>query len=327
MDDIIIRVLNGKAEPIEERRLANWLAESSQNEQHFREVSAIWDWTATAAPAYDAELLPVPPTLETIISQGDALARQDVRRRFARGLGRKEIRPWAAAAVIAAVSLGVWIGRLGPAAERVAGTQYVAGSVEATSVALADGSFIRLAPGSRVRFAEGEGLREAWLSGRGFFAVESDPERPFLVHTDLGEARVLGTRFEIATENAEMKVLVVEGRVAVTAMNGRAAEVSRGQVARLRANGDFSVETVENVYDLLDWPGGILIFQSTPLPWVLEEVSAYFGVTIALDDPALTTRTLTAWFGDETLDEVVESICLLVQAECDIDADGVSIGG
>ena len=205
MDDIIIRVLNGKAEPIEERRLANWLAESSQNEQHFREVSAIWDWTATAAPAYDAELLPVPPTLETIISQGDALARQDVRRRFARGLGRKEIRPWAAAAVIAAVSLGVWIGRLGPAAERVAGTQYVAGSVEATSVALADGSFIRLAPGSRVRFAEGEGLREAWLSGRGFFAVESDPERPFLVHTDLGEARVLGTRFEIATENAEMK--------------------------------------------------------------------------------------------------------------------------
>ena len=45
MDDIIIRVLNGKAEPIEELRLANWRSESSQNEQHFMEVSAIWDWT------------------------------------------------------------------------------------------------------------------------------------------------------------------------------------------------------------------------------------------------------------------------------------------
>ncbi len=157
--------------------------------------------------------------------------------------------------------------------------------------------------------------------------MESDAERPFLVHTDLGEARVLGTRFEMASEAAELKVLVVEGRVAVTATNGRAAEVSRGQVARLGTNGDFSVETVANVYDLLDWPGGVLLFQSTPLPWVLEEVSAHFGVTIALDDPALTTRTLTAWFGDETLDEVVESICLLVQAECDIDASGVSIGG
>ena len=327
MDDIIIRVLNGKAEPIEERRLANWRAESSRNEQHFREISAIWDWTATVAPANEAESFPAPPTLETIISQGDALGRQDVRRRFARGLGRKEIRPWAAAAVIAAVSLGVWIGRLGPAAEQVVGTEYVAGSTEAATVALADGSFIRLAPGSRLRFVEDGELREAWLSGRGFFAVESDAERPFLVHTDFGEARVLGTRFEMASGNTELRVLVVEGRVAVTATNGRSAEVSRGQVARLATNGDFSVETVENMYDLLDWPGGMLLFQGTPLPWVLEEVSAHFGVIIALGDPALMTRTVTAWFGDETLDEVVESICLLVQAECDIDASGVSIGG
>ena len=225
------------------------------------------------------------------------------------------------------MSLGVWIGRLGPAPEEVIGTEYAALSAEASTVALADGSFIRLAAGSRVRFVERDGLREAWLSGRGFFAVESDPERPFLVHTDLGEARVLGTRFEMTSEAAELKVLVLEGRVAVTATSGRAVEVSRGQVARLGTNGDFSVETVENLYDLLDWPGGVLLFQSTPLPWVLEEVSAHFGVTIALDDPALTTRTLTAWFGDETLDEVVESICLLVQAECDIDAGGVSIGG
>ena len=96
MDDIIIRVLNGKAEPMEELRLANWRSESSQNEQHFMEVLAIWDWTGTAAPANDAESLPAPPTLETIVAQGDALGRQDVRRRFARGLGRKEIRPWAA---------------------------------------------------------------------------------------------------------------------------------------------------------------------------------------------------------------------------------------
>ncbi len=327
MDEIIIRVLNGKAEPIEELRLANWRGESSRNEQYFREVSAIWQWSGTASPANDSQSVPPPPSLEAIVSQGEALRRQDVRLRFARGIGRKEIRPWAAAAVIAAVSLGVWIGRLGPGADEVMGTEYFAGSTEAVTVALADGSFIRLGPGSRVRFVEHAELRETWLSGRGFFGVESDAMRPFLVHTDLGDARVLGTRFEIASGDAELKVIVVEGRVAVTSTNGRAAEVSRGQVARLGTNGDFSVETVENVYDLLDWPGGMLLFQGTPLPQVVEEVAAHFGVAIGLSDPALTRRTVTAWFGDETLDEVVESICLLVQAECDIDAGGVRIGG
>ena len=326
MDDIIIGVLTGKAEPIEERRLANWRSESSQNEQHFREVSAIWDWTESAAPANDAESLPAPPAFQTIVSRGDALGRQEVRRHFARGLGRKEIRPWAAAAVIAAVSLGVWIGRMGPAAEEVIGTEHAAVGAEAATVALADGSFVRLAPGSRVRFAERGGLREAWLSGRGFFAVESNAERPFLVHTDLGEVRVLGTRFEMASGVAEWRLIVVEGRVAVTATSGRAAEVSSGQVARLGTNGDFSIETVANVYDLLDWPGGVLLFQGTPLPQVVEEVSAHFGVNIELD-PALSVRTVTARFGDESLDDVVESICLLVQAECEIDVDAVNIGG
>ncbi len=325
MDDIIFRVLNGKAEPIEELRLANWRGESSRNEQYFREVSAIWQWTAS--PANDSQSVPPPPSLEAIVSRGEALRRQNVRLRFARGIGRKEIRPWAAAAVIAAVSLGVWIGRLGPGAAEVMGTEYFAGGTEAVTVALADGSFIRLAPGSRVRFVEHAELRETWLSGRGFFGVESDTERPFVVHTDLGDARVLGTRFEIESGDAELKVIVVEGRVAVTSTNGRAVEVSRGQVARLGTNGDFSVETVENVYDLLDWSGGILLFQSTPLPQVVEEVAAHFGVAIELNDPALSTRTVTAWFGDDTLDEVVESICLLVQAECDIDADWVRIGG
>ncbi len=88
MDDIIIRVLNGQAEPIEELRVDNWRAESSENEQHFREVSAIWDWTgtgtvanatdtganATDTVANDAhpgsnrsESVTSPPTLEAIV--------------------------------------------------------------------------------------------------------------------------------------------------------------------------------------------------------------------------------------------------------------------
>ena len=332
MDDIIIRVLNGKAEPIEELRLDNWRGESSQNEQYFREVSAIWQWSGTDSPSNDSPTndsgsVPPPPSVEAIVRQAEALSRQKIRRRFARGIGRKEIRPWAAVAAIAAVSLGVWIGRMGPVPNEVMGTEYVAGSSEAVTVALADGSFIRLAPGSRVRFAEHAELREAWLTGRGFFGVESDAERPFVVHTDAGDTRVLGTRFEVTNGDAELRVIVVEGLVAVTSTNGRSAEVSRGQVARLGTNGDFSVETVENVYDLLDWPGGILLFQSTPLPQVVEEISAHFGVTIQLDDPALSRRTVTAWFGDETLDEVVESVCLLVQADCEVDPAGVRIGG
>ena len=67
------------------------------------------------------------------------------------------------------------------------------------------------------------------------------------------------------------------------------------------------------------------MFQGTPLTQVAEEVGAHFGLAVVVGDD-LASRTLTAWFGDDELAEVVESICVLVRAECETNADGVRIG-
>lgn len=322
MDELIFRVLRGEAEPIEELRLAKWRAESRDNHAHFSDVRAIW--TATGSIADDQEPIPAPPTVESLINRGEARRRSDVRRRFARALRRPQVWPMAAAAAIAMVSLGVWIGGGERAGSDLAGTEFLAGSTEASTFALSDGSFVRLAPGTRVRFAEDGDVREVWLSGRAFFGVTSDPDRPFVIHTTLGEARVLGTRFEVAERDDELRVIVIEGRVSMTSNRGRLSEVEAGQVGRLAANGDFSVTTVDDVYSLLDWEGGLLVFQGTPLAQVAEEVGAHFGVPVTLGDelPAL---TLTAWFGDDSLNEVAESICLLIRAECTIDDNQLHI--
>ncbi len=322
MEELIMRVLSGEAEPIEERRLATWRAETPQNDQLFQDLSAIWPVSGIpSAP----ECISSPPSVETVIRGGDVLRRQDERRRFVHGFSRPGIWPLAAAAMVATVSLGTSIGRGGPPKAEPASTEIIAGSTEVRTVALPDGSFVRLDPGSTLRFTGDGERREAWLSGRAFFGVASDADRPFIVRTDLGETRVLGTRFEVRSREDELRVIVIEGRVAVTSTHGRSTELTKGQVARLEPNGDFSVATASDVYDLLDWDAGILVFQGTSLAQVAEEVGAHFGVTVSVED-GLSTRSLTAWFGDDPLHEVVESICLLVGAECTIDADGVRVG-
>ena len=230
MDELIIRVVSGEAEPIEKRRLAEWRAEATQNDRHFQDVAAIWQ-ASEAVP--DARISP-PPAVETIVSRGESLRRRDERRRFTRGLSRRENWPWAAAAAIVAISLGVWIGRGERMGGELAGTEFIVGSAEATTVALSDGSFVRLDAGTTVRFAGGRDSREAWLSGRALFGVASDPQRPFVVHTDLGDTRVLGTRFEVRSRDDHFRVIVVEGRVAVTSTLGRSTEVAKGQVASCR---------------------------------------------------------------------------------------------
>ena len=73
-----------------------------------------------------------------------------------------------------------------------------------------------------------------------------------------------------------------------------------------------------DVWDLLDWSGGLLIFQTTPLARVMEEVSAHFGVSVNLRDSVLASRTVTAWFEDETVEEVVGTVCQVVGASCTV---------
>lgn len=192
------------------------------------------------------------------------------------------------------------------------------------TVALADGTVVRLAAGSTLRFAADAERREAWLTGRAFFGVRHEAERPFVVHTDLGQTRVLGTRFEVRHSDDELRVVVVEGRVSVSGSSGRSTDVNPGQVVRLGANGDFSL-TTEDVQALLDWEQGLLVFQATPLSTVADELDRHFGVGVDLRAD-LAERRITAWFDDEPLEEVVSSICLVVGVPCTVDRDSVFVG-
>jgi ferric-dicitrate binding protein FerR (iron transport regulator) len=74
------------------------------------------------------------------------------------------------------------------------------------------------------------------------------------------------------------------------------------------------------------WVGNFLVFQDAPLREVARELERHFGTRVAIRDPAISERTVTAWFADRPLDEVIRVICAASLAECTI-ADGmVDIG-
>jgi len=160
------------------------------------------------------------------------------------------------------------------------------------------------------------------LEGKAFFAVASDPV-PFVVSTDLGEVTVHGTRFEVNTLADTMRVIVVEGRVQVENSMG-SVRVTRGQVVKVTPTSAPQLVDHPDVWSLLDWPGGLLVFQSTPLNEVASELARHFGRSFDVDT-ALRDRRVTAWFEDETIDEVVDAVCMVVDARCQIADDGVSI--
>lgn len=337
MDELIVRALQGHASPAEEERLAMWRRQATENEQHYRELSALWMATAAALPSQPVS---EHPTADAVIARAQVpalsspLASHSVSQRPARtslsvraDQSRFKLRAavLAAACIVAGFGLAT-VANLATSAEPLlAHGEITTGAGEMTTISLGDGSSIRLGPRSRIRLSmEGE-TRVAYLEGRAFFGVQSDGSRRFIVRTRFGEAVVLGTRFEVRSNAEEFRVLVVEGRVRVKAA-GSAAELEPGQMSRSPHGGQLISSRVDDVFAHLDWMGNALVFQATSLPEVIQEIEHRYGMPVALADPDLAEMTITATFTDQPLQDVVRVVCETLQAQCVITNKSVTIG-
>ncbi len=310
MKDLITRVLSGEATPPEESRLEQWRSESAENERTFQEFAHTWRLTAL----HDSqESISAPPLPERIIAEGDRRRRQAIPLRPRPAHGNRTWR-WAgaaaaAAAAVTAVSIGVH-----KLHETLPDATYCSGPVETKTVPLEDGSVVRLGPSSRLEVRGGE-QRWAALAGAAFFAIASDSTRPFVVSTEAGKVEVLGTRFELRAEADSLRLVVVEGRVALSAA-GHQVEVSGGAMSRIAQGSAPSAPLEADVWEMLDWRDGLLIFHATPLAQVVAEVESQFGVPFVIRDSSIAQRSVTAWFEDEPFEEVVSAICQVVGASC-----------
>jgi len=84
---------------------------------------------------------------------------------------------------------------------------------------LPDGSLVRLSPGATLTYPDNLNdlpMREVSITGTSYFAVTSRPDQPFVVHTEVTDIRVLGTRFLVVEESTTDRTIVEveEGKVA-----------------------------------------------------------------------------------------------------------------
>jgi transmembrane sensor len=248
-----------------------------------------------------------------------------IRARRARGRAGSPAR-WAVAlaAAVAAVSLGIRVTSQGGDVRPTAVATYVAEAGRTRTVLLGDGSVARLAAGSRLEESDRADVREVSLEGRAFFAATHDAARPLTVRTAAGAARVLGTRFEVFETADGLRVVVVEGRVAVSNDSG-VVEVDAGSVAYARPDAPPVVEVVSDVFAFLDWPEGVLIFRATPFAQVADEVGRHFGTPVEVRGEELRAMRITARFEEQSFEDVVLALCDVSGAECSFAESGAVV--
>jgi transmembrane sensor len=318
MDEIIIRSLQGRSSPAEEESLREWRQASLVNERYYREMARTWRLAGVIEPvASAADRVRIASSSRT---HEIAIPARRRKRGFLRGAA---FLSGAAAALVAGLCLGLyWPSPDDP--PRFAAEEFITGPYELVTTRLSDGTVVRLAPKSRLHVSEGDENREVWLDGHAFFAVARNDGRPFIVRTRAGDAVVLGTRFDVQVQDNGMQVFVVEGRVAHHA-GGQEVQVGAMEISRVTDGSAPAVQPIEDASPLLSWLGEFLVFQSTPIKEVARELERRFAVQVRVADEKLAERTVTAWFTNEDLEEVVLIVCRAADVRCLVRDGTVSI--
>jgi transmembrane sensor len=325
-DDQIARVLAGEATPSEIETIQAWRRASPDNEARYRAMARIAELAAALPGTVAAGPPPTLADLEPRIRAGRPAAGR------VPGPGRRRGRwqtGWlAAATVILGLGLGVAYLAVGSRGGGYAGGEMeslATGPSEPATLTFRDGTVVRLAPDSRITVGDFQGERRVTLTGRAYFAVATDAEgRPFIVDTRAGEVRVLGTRFDLTARAEDLEVVVVEGRVALSS-RGVDTEIGSGQLGRVVKGTPLPAIEVDDPYQRMGWVGKFLAFHATPLDAAVLEIEHRYQVSIRITDPALASRTITAWFSDWELEDVMTVFCTIAEATCIRDGDEIRV--
>lgn len=158
----------------------------------------------------------------------------------------------------------------------------------AYSLQLADGTKVMLNSDSRLRFPQafsGE-TREVYLEGEGFFEVAKNAAKPFIVHCEKYDVRVLGTTFNISAYRNDpvSMTTLVEGRVNIEC-GAFAVVLTPGLMASVTGSGVSTREV--NVDSYISWTKDQFSFSEERLEDLLKKISRWYDVDFVFDDPRI----------------------------------------
>jgi len=278
--DWLVRLHSGRATQADRDAFSLWRGQSVEHELAAQEAEDLWRG--------------IGPAGERVRTEHKAARRKMTRR-----------------AVITGGSLAV--GGLVVARSGLVGphlfADYATRTAEQREIGLPDGSRALLNAGTALSLAFAADARRLVLHrGQASFTVAPDTARPFIVESAGGEARALGTVFDMDMRPSGVVVTVLEGRVAVA--SGAGAAVTAGQNQRVRyMEGEVpsAAEEVDATQQTA-WRRGKLIFDRRPLGDVIAEIERYRNGRMLAVNPRIGSLEVTGVFDLKDPDSILDVI-------------------
>jgi len=181
-------------------------------------------------------------------------------------------------------------------------------------IVLKDGSVVHLNKDTSFEYPENfsSTSREVKLQGEAFFEVAKDTSRPFRILTNHSEVEVLGTSFNIKTEDLQTEISVKTGKVKVSSLSTSDSAILIPQQSAIVNHKSLDVQSTENI-NYLAWKTGEFHFDKAEIKEVVQELNQYYKEKIILKSTK-SECLLSTTLKDLELQEIME----IIELSCDL---------
>lgn len=184
---------------------------------------------------------------------------------------------------------------------------------EQKQITLEDGSRIYLGSDTRLRYPKNFAAeeRKVYLEGEGYFIVEKNPERPFVIKMNEAAIKVLGTSFnaEAYPENDHITLQLDEGSIKLTSASQKEYLMVPGEkLTYNRQNGDCVISQTDNPSLLETWENKTFSFRNAPLRQVLETLEHWYDIDFQTEDSNVWDYSYTFESDRNSLDKILSDM-------------------
>jgi len=296
-----VKHLLGEASPEEEQAVIEWMKESETHQEYYNQFKKIWDQSKALASGSNIDVNKAWERFQNRIS-GKHEAAKILKPRFS----------WLRIAASVILIAGLGIAAFILVIKNSVPKEMVAQTGQNVLVdTLSDGSVITLNKRSTITYpSKFKGnTRAIALKGEAFFNVVPDKKKPFIISVNDVQVTVVGTSFNIKSENRNTEVVVETGIVRVTRA-GKTVELNAGEKIVMDANDSNTIK--EKVTDKLYnyYRSKVFVCDDTPLWKLVQVINEAYDVNIIIGRKELRDGKLNTTFNNESLDQILEVIRL-----------------
>jgi transmembrane sensor len=179
-------------------------------------------------------------------------------------------------------------------------------------VSLPDGSKVYLNRNSLFSYKKNFGVhgRDVKLTGEAFFEITPDKTKPFIIDAGKAKVKVVGTSFNVITNNTNsaVEVFVKTGKVLVSDSSGsNTIQLDPGFIGTM--NSKASAKALNTNPNYLSWKTGYLDYNGQKLSVVFNDLKRVYNMNIVADDPRILDNPWRSPIDNVDEETIIRLIC------------------